>query len=249
MPRSAVPAERPPRRLVPRALLVKFALLVALVALGLAVLRFTPLAEYLTREAMTDLLARLRHLWWSPLAFVCLFAVLAPMGLPMSPMVVGGAAVFGVAWGTLWNTLGLLLGAATSFAVARLLGRDFVAHFAGDRLKRAELAFHRHGFWPLVQVRFLPLPFAVVNFGAALAGVRPSMFLLTSAVGMVPATVVHTYFIAALVNAGEGRHGRLMIAYGVSLALLMALTALPTLRHRLRLRRARREAAAESRGE
>jgi uncharacterized membrane protein YdjX (TVP38/TMEM64 family) len=235
----------PPRRLVPRALLVKFALLVALVALGVVVVRFTPAADYLTREAMTDLLARLRGLWWAPLAFIGLFAVLSPMGLPMSPRVVGGAVVFGVAWGTLWNTLGLFVGAAVSFAIARLLGRDFVAHFAGDRLRAAEAVFERHGFWPLVQIRFLPLPFAVVNFGAALAGVRAPMFLAASAVGMIPATLVHTYFIARLVAAPDGRRVPLMIAYGLCLAALATVSALPTIRTRWRMRRERKAAEAE----
>jgi uncharacterized membrane protein YdjX (TVP38/TMEM64 family) len=118
---------------------------------------------------------------------------------------VGGAA-FGALYGSVYNMVGLLLGASLAFWVAKLLGRDFVIRVTGKRLRRAEALFERHGFWPLVQTRFMPLPFAVVNYGAALAGVRPVFFLIASAVGLIPSTLIHTIFIAqAIVTQGRER--------------------------------------------
>jgi uncharacterized membrane protein YdjX (TVP38/TMEM64 family) len=90
--------------------------------------------------------------------------------------------------------------------VARILGRDFVVRVTGRRIRRAEHLFERHGFWPLVQTRFLPIPFAVVNYGAALAGVGTPLFFVATAVGLIPSTLIHTYFIAeAIETRGLGR--------------------------------------------
>jgi uncharacterized membrane protein YdjX (TVP38/TMEM64 family) len=45
-----------------------------------------------------------------------------------------------------------------------------------------------------------------VNFGAALAGVDPPLFFVATAVGLIPSTLIHTYFIAeALETSGLGR--------------------------------------------
>lgn len=224
-PAPAPPAKKtPPLRLV-----LRFAVLVAIVVGGLALARFTPLAGYLERDRLVAALAALRDAWWSPLALVGLYLGAAPLGLPVSPLLLGGGAVFGAAKGTVLNVLGLFLGAAASYFVALLLGRELIAHFLGKRLKRVERAFERHGFWPLVQIRFIPIPFAVVNYGAALAGVKAPLFLLATAVGLVPSTLVHTYFASALVSAGPGEHLALLIQYGVAIVSLAVATSVPTL--------------------
>jgi len=193
----------PAARAVPRSLWIRVGLLAVLVGVGVLLVKFTPAGELLTRERMIEIVAGVRRSWWGPLALIGLYAVLAPLALPMSPLLVGGA-VFGPLSGTAYNTLGLLIGAALSYQLARLLGREFVLHVTAGRLRRAERLFERHGFWPLVQTRFLPLPFPVVNFGAALGGVRPARFLLATVVGIVPSTLIHTVFIARLF-ATEGR--------------------------------------------
>lgn len=233
-PEPAAPVRRTP----PLGLLLRAGVLVAIVVAGILVARFTPLADLFERERLVAALEHLRDAWWSPLALIGLYAVAAPLGLPVSPILLGGGAVFGAVQGTLLNALGLFLGAAASYYVALLLGRDLIVHVVGDRLRKVERAFERHGFWPLVQIRFVPLPFAVVNYGAALAGVKAPLFLLATAVGLAPSTLVHTYFASALVGAGPGEHGELLLEYGGALLALAAVTTLPTLRAR-RLRRER----------
>jgi uncharacterized membrane protein YdjX (TVP38/TMEM64 family) len=182
---------------------VKFLLFVSFLAAGAGVFFWTPLHEMLTAERVEWLIAEWRGAWWSPLLLVALYVGLALLGLPTGPLLAGGA-MFGFLHGSLYSLTGLLLGAAASYEAARFLGRDFVAQITGERLRRAERLLERHGFWPLVQTRFLPLPFSAVNFGAALAGVRPMRFLIASVVGLVPSTLIHTYFIARLISDRGG---------------------------------------------
>jgi uncharacterized membrane protein YdjX (TVP38/TMEM64 family) len=180
-------------------------MLIALVLVGIVLVRFTPIGEFLAEERIASLTAEVRGVWWAPLLLIGLYAIVAGLGLPPVPLLVGGAA-FGALYGSLYNMVGLLLGASLAYMVARVLGRGFVVRVTGQRIRRAERLFERHGFWPLVQTRFLPIPFAAVNYGAALAGVRPPLFFVATAVGIIPSTLIHTCFIAeAIETTGLGR--------------------------------------------
>lgn len=191
-------------RRIPLNLLVRVLILISLLIGVVALATSTPIGEYLNEEQLSLWLSEFRLAWWAPVLLMGLY-LLTPFGLPAGPLLVAGSA-FGVQYGSIYNVTGLFLAALVSFFVAKLLGREFVVHITGNRLRRAERYLHRFGFWPLVQTRFLPFPASVVNFGAALAGVPLRLFLLASFIGFLPSTVIHTYFIAELIdNEGQGR--------------------------------------------
>lgn len=186
-------------RRVPRGAWLKLAILAGLLAGGLALVLWTPLGDYFTEERMVAFFEQVRSFWWAPLLLIGLYVVATPLGfIPVTPLVIAGGLVFGPVWGSVYNILGLLSGAMAGYYVALALGREFVVRIAGDRLRQAEKVFQHRAFWPLVQTRFLPIPFSVVSYGAAMAGVKASMFLGSSALGILPATVVHTYFMPAM---------------------------------------------------
>ncbi len=229
----AAPPEVRPARVIPPWVLGRFLLLLALVAVGFVVFRFTPLGERLNelldRERLMTLRAGLQARWWTGPLLVGLYAVLAPLGAPVSPLMLAGGAVFGTLVGSVLNFVGTFLGAALSYFLARALGRDFVVHLVGERLKKAERLIARRGFWPLVRTRLVPIPFPLVNYGAAFAGVPAALFLLTTAIGLVPANVVFTYFAAALVDAVGGDRAGILLQMGLAIVALLALSFLPNL--------------------
>jgi uncharacterized membrane protein YdjX (TVP38/TMEM64 family) len=211
-------------RRFPLGAIVKFLVMLAVLVIAALALRYTPLSEFLTREKMVATLAELRLAWWSPLALIGLYIVLSPTGLPVSPLIFAGGVVFGVWWGWLYNFIGSLLGATSTYLLARALGRQLIEHVAGERLiAKVEHVLERHGFWNLVRSRFLPIPFAVINYGAALAGIRWPVFITASALGLAPSMVIWTYFGYAIFSvASEGRQAvirNLLIALAVALTL------------------------------
>jgi len=229
---------------IPRRALVRFALLAAVLAAGLLLLRWPPIAAHLTREMLMQLLEQLRSHWWSPLVLIALYGLVGCLGLPASPLLIAGGAVFGAGLGTLYNMLGLMLGAWLSFLLGQHFGRDLIVHLGGDKLRRAERLFHRRGFWPLVTLRFLPVPFAAINYGAALAGVRSGRFLAASAVGMAPATLMHTLFASWLAGSAAGQRLMVLSLWITAWLGTALLTTLPTwLEARARKRRYRRVTA------
>lgn len=217
--------------LVPRWVLVRFLVFVGLIAAGFVLFRFTPagawLNESLQQERLLEIRGQLQAQWWTGPALLLAFAILAPLGAPVSPLMFAGGAIFGTLVGATYNFFGTFIGATLSFVLARGLGRDLIVHLAGHRLKKAERLIARRGFWPLVRTRFLPIPFPVVNYGAALAGVPAGLFLVTTAIGLVPANLVYTYFAAALVDAVGGDRAGVLLQMGGAVAALLALSFLP----------------------
>lgn len=231
---------------VPRRLLFRFLILVAIVGAGFAVLRWTPLADYLTVEKVSALLGHLRGAWWAPVALIASYVVLCPLGVPATPMMIAGGMVFGVVWGSIYNVVGVFLGGASTYFLGRGLGRDFVLHFLGNRLKKVERAIARRGFWGMVGLRFVPLPFPLVNYCAALAGVPPGLFLTTTAIGLIPGVTVFTYFAALLTKAASGDRSGIVIQFAIASVLLLLLTFIPQI-WTMRKRRARYREVCEMR--
>lgn len=228
---------------IPRGTLLRMGLLAALVLTGIALARFTSLGEWLSEERVLAFIQTLRRLWWAPVVLIALYAIVSVLALPPVPLLIGGAA-FGPLYGTLYNTLGLTLGALLAYWEARFLGREFVVRITGDRLRRVESLFARHGFWPMVQTRFMPLPFSVVNFGAALAGVRPLFFMAASTVGLIPSTCIHTYFIAEAMTSHGRERALTLVLYGGAFLLFNVLLGLLWLRERAQRRRRHRQLVA-----
>lgn len=250
----AAPPVLKPAPLVPRPLLIRFLTLVTILATGFVVLRWTPLADQMTVERISALFDRLRETWWAPAALIACYVVLCPLGVPAMPMMITGGVVFGTVLGSLYNIVGLFLGGAATYFMGRSLGRDFVLHLAGRKLKRVERAIARRGFWSLVGARFLPLPYPVVNYCAALAGIRPVLFLTTTAIGIVPGVILFTYFASTLSKlAAEDRSG-VYLQLALASLLLLLITLVPQVlagkkrreRYRLILERRKMRSATPS---
>lgn len=198
---------------------------------------------------MVEVFNTLRESWWSPLVLVAAYVVLCPLGVPATPMLVAGGIVFGTYGGWALSFLGLMLAGLATYLLGRVLGRDFVVHFFGKRLKRVERAISRRGFWSLVGVRFMPVPYTLVNYCAALAGVPLPTFLLTTAIGLAPITFFFSYFAATLAAAAGPERASVIVQLVAASLLLLALSLVPpawtALRRRkryrdLRLRRGER---------
>jgi uncharacterized membrane protein YdjX (TVP38/TMEM64 family) len=216
---------------------LKLALLVAIVAGAALLIRLTPLGEHLTREAMVGTLEALRSSLWAPLVFVLVYSVATALALPGSLITIVGGAVFGFGWGALLNSIGANIGANAAFKLARGLGREGVERIVGHRLRGLDRATEQHGFWGLLILRLVPLvPFNALNFGSGLTAIRWRDYALATVLGIVPGTLVYTFFADALAQgaagASEAARTRLWIAGG----LLAALSIIPLLARRLGFR-------------
>ncbi len=213
------------------------ALVLALIFVGgFALFRWTPLAGYASPQVIAEFFRSLGTPWWSPLVFVPLYAVSVALGMPGTIPTLAGGAIFGVARGMLFNTIGANLGAFFAFLVARYLGRDFVAKILKGKAAALDEKIGEHGFGTMLYLRLIPLvPFNALNFSAGLSRVSLRDYVLGTLIGMIPGTLVYTYFADALmVGSGEARR-EAFVNFLIAATLLVAFTVLTGL---IRKRRA-----------
>ncbi len=216
---------------------VKALVFVLILVAAFAAVRYTPLGELTSEDRIRASLLDIRAIWWTPILLLVLYALVGPTGISMFPLTIAGAA-FGPYAGSLLNTLGIIIGAWTAFVVARALGRDFVVRVTGDRFRKAERLLNRQGIWPLIQIRFMPVPYPVVNFAAALSGVPLKRFMFASVIGLIPATLIHSYFIARLIYTNGSERLEVGLTYAAVLIAINAVIGFAWYR-RSRQRRAR----------
>jgi uncharacterized membrane protein YdjX (TVP38/TMEM64 family) len=206
---------------------LRLLVLVAVVLGGFLLFRWGPLADYAEPERIAGFFRSLGTPWWSPLVFVPLYAVSVAFGMPGTIPTLAGGAIFGVARGMLYNTIGANLGALLAFLLARYLGRDFVARILKGRAATLDEKIGEHGFGTILYLSLIPLvTFNALNFGAGISRVSLRHYVLGSLIGMLPGTLVYTYFADALIlGTGEARR-EAFLHFLLAASLLVGFTVL-----------------------
>ncbi|NHX35877.1 MULTISPECIES: TVP38/TMEM64 family protein [Halolamina] len=175
-----------------RALLALLAVLVGFAGLYVAVRQYLP---FLTdARALRAWVAEFGYL--APLAFVIVQAlqvVIAP--IPGQAIALMGGYLFGPVAGTVYSLLGVLIGSAVAFLLAKRFGRPFV-----ERVLRAEVVASFDGFVERVGVPGLflfvvvpGLPDDVICFLSGLTTWRLRTFLPVMALGRLPSYALTVY--------------------------------------------------------
>lgn len=130
--------------------------------------------------------------------FVCVYVLIVAFSLPGAAVAsVTGGFLFGLALGTVLNVLSATIGAAAIFLVARWgPGAALSARIDASegRLARLREGLREHEVNVLLLLRLVPaVPFFVANLLPALVGVRLWNFLWTTALGIVPGSIVFTW--------------------------------------------------------
>ena len=205
---------------------IKLVLLVAVIGGAAVIVRVTPVGAYLSREGLHETLDVLRGSTAAPVLYVVAYAGATAIALPGSILTIVGGAVFGFGWGVVLVTIGANVGANAAFVLARGLGRDGIERLFGTRLAGLDRATADHGFMGLLVLRLIPLvPFNALNFGSGLTALRWRDYALATVIGILPGTLVYTFFADALVlgstEATADARIRLFIAGGLFLVLAL----------------------------
>jgi uncharacterized membrane protein YdjX (TVP38/TMEM64 family) len=144
----------------------------------------------LTGKAVADYVVSLGV--WGQLAVIGLMIAHCFIPFPAEIIAIAAGMCYGVAWGTFLTWLGAMMGAALSFWLARLFGQPFVELVAGDRYSGVLQRWaDRQGAYALLISRFIPvIAFNLINYAAGLTRVSWFTFLWTTALGILPLTVL-----------------------------------------------------------
>jgi uncharacterized membrane protein YdjX (TVP38/TMEM64 family) len=205
-------------RRLPRRALLRGLLLVALVLAGGLVALVVDVPD---ADSVREWLHRTGAPGWGTLLVVLALATLAPVPRTALSVLAGVLAGF---WGGLALAVASgVLGALAGFALARWLGRETVARLAGPRLARADALLARRGTLAVLTGRLVPVtPFTAVSYAGGLSGIRLRDYLVGSAIGLVPGTVLHVAVGASVGSAGtDGGRSLLLSLIPLTGALLL----------------------------
>ena len=130
--------------------------------------------------------------WWGAAVFVIGYGLVTLTPIPKNVVSIAAGLTWGLGVGVLLVYVGALIGAGLAFIIGRLLGRDAIERFTGARVARVDEVLRRRGLIALIGVRLVPvLPFTVINYTAALTGVRRRDYAIGTMVGILPGTVAY----------------------------------------------------------
>lgn len=188
------------------------------------------------RQQGWDLTTVARHRAWlmgqvdaapllAGLALFALYLLCTALSLPLGSLLTLVAGFFfGWPVATLWVVAGATIGSVAVFLAARGALHDTLAVRAGPWLKRMERGFKEDAFSYLLVLRLLPVfPFWLVNLVPALLGVPLRIFVVATAVGIVPGTIVFASLgggLGAVMDRGEEPDLSLLLDPAILLPLL-----------------------------
>ncbi|MEV6105249.1 VTT domain-containing protein [Streptomyces sp. NPDC051940] len=150
--------------------------------------------------------------------FGLLYGLCTAAFVPRPLLNLASGALLGMQAGLAAAVAGTVLGAGIAFGLGRGLGRGALRPWLvrGRLLTAADRQLSRHGFRSVLAARVFPgVPFAAVNYCAAVSRTGWLPFLLATAVGCVPNT-------AAYVLAGSAASEPGSAAFWAAVALLVA---------------------------
>ena len=126
-----------------------------------------------------------------PAAFVLVAAAACAVGVPRQVVAYAAGLGFGTWTGCALALAAEVAGCAADFLWARLVARDWAARRIRGRLARLDGQLSRHPFGATLTLRLLPVGSNILlNLLAGVSAVAMGPFLLASAIGYLPQTLV-----------------------------------------------------------
>ncbi|HEY3173276.1 MAG TPA: TVP38/TMEM64 family protein [Thermoanaerobaculia bacterium] len=184
--------------------------------------------------------------------YALVYAVATVLLFPASLLTIAAGFAFGLGWGVATVWVGATAGAALAFLIARHVARERVEKVARRRedFRAIDRAIGEKGWKIVALLRLSPLvPFSLSNYLYGLTAIRFGPYVLASAAGMLPGTVLYIYLgvagrVAAAASAGEKRSPLEWAALVVGLAATIIATIFITRIARRELRKVRLERKA-----
>lgn len=160
----------------------------------------------------------LSHGWHGPVAVVAAmtFAVVFSP-LPSAPIALAAGAAYGHSWGTLYVLAGAELGAIFAFALARLLGRDALRRWFGDKVDTGWLGSQRSLMAIIFVSRLLPfMSFDLISYAAGLSAIAFWRFAIATFAGIAPASFLLAHFGNEMASGEAGRMALTVLFLGAA---------------------------------
>lgn len=133
------------------------------------------------------------HYWYSITVFLALYTIMVALSLPVATlMTVAGGMLFGTEQGIVLSVLGGTIGSVLAFFAVRYVVGDWLQERYKVKLHSFNEQMHHYGAYYLLALHFVAvIPFTFINLLAGLTNVHWWTFVWTTAVGMLPMSVLY----------------------------------------------------------
>ena len=206
--------------------------LAAMVAVIVSV-RASGVGQYLEPDRLRALFAGFGLV--APLVYIAFYTVAPALMLPGLPISMAGATVFGPVWGVVYTIVGATMGACVAFLIARYGARDWVERLlVGPRWSRLYSETAESGWKAVAFARLIPLfPFNLLNFAFGLTKISFLQYAVATFIFMLPGTIAYITFSSSLLGLLKGR---VSWEFFLGIVLIVAVSTLPKLARRYKLR-------------
>ncbi len=205
----------------PARLLVPALVFVVLALVGVA-WKWTPLASWLSLDALAGLGREIDAAPFTPLLVIGAYMLAGLLVLPLTVLIGVTGLVFGPWWGVVHAMTGALSSAALLYLIGRWIGRERVARYGGRRLNGASRRLARAGIVGMAVIRLVPFaPYSLINLAAGASQLAFHHYLIGTAIGLLPGMLLTTMFVDRLVQAvRDPGPGAIMLAVGLAVAVV-----------------------------
>jgi uncharacterized membrane protein YdjX (TVP38/TMEM64 family) len=224
------------RRALRRKLIVRIAILVVILGGASLVAWRLGYFKLLATGGLRRLMDRLRRVPWIGPLYVVGFAVVAALGIPLTPLVLLAGALFGFFEGFVVAWVGLTLGTSGAYWIARLIGGASVSRLLAGHEDIIAKLHGRRGFLALLRLRAIPLiPSLLLDYAAGTARMDYVAYVGATMLGSFTSTMIFV-FLASHVATGlttGAAHEALLWSVGAGVV-LVAMSFAPALARRMR---------------
>ena len=179
---------------------------IGIIALGLVLVFVFDLDEFASfrhlREHHQNLTAFVAaHYIQAMLGYLLLYVMFVALSLPGAIwLTVAAGFLFGAVMGAILSVIAATVGATVLFLATKTSLGDYLHAHAGPWLGKVERGFADNQWSYLLMMRLFPaIPFFIANLVPAFLGVPLGVFVTTTFIGIIPATVIF-----ATIGAGLG---------------------------------------------
>lgn len=140
---------------------------------------------------------------FAPLAYIIIYA-LRPLTLFSSVLLtLAGGFLFGPVWGVVYTVIGANLSATVAFFIGRYFGRGVLDDDGSSGwMQRYARRMRENSFETVLIMRFIFLPYDLVNYLSGFLRIGYWSFLAATVIGSIPGTIAFV-FVGASLSATE----------------------------------------------
>lgn len=159
-----------------------------------------------------------------PIFFIAFYAFRPILFFPASLLTLAGGAIFGPI-GVIYVIIGSNMSALVAYMIGRFFGGNLIDEQADGIIQRYAKRMRENSFETILIMRFVYLPYDLVNYLGGLLGVNWKAFILATAVGSIPGTIFFTLAGASFENLDKALSGQLPdlnpVVLGISITMFI----------------------------